>query len=110
MKNISDAMARASLCGLGQTASNPVQSSLRYFMDEYLEHIDDKKCRAGKCLGLVRFVILPEVCKRCKLCVGSCPVNAISGDRQSGFVIDQAKCIKCGKCFEVCKFGAVARR
>ncbi|MFA7158990.1 MAG: NADH-ubiquinone oxidoreductase-F iron-sulfur binding region domain-containing protein [Kiritimatiellia bacterium] len=110
VRRLAQAMQKASLCGLGQSAPNPVLSTLKYFAGEYREHVVEKKCRAGKCLGLVRFVILPEVCKRCKLCVGNCPVNAISGDRQSGFVIDQAKCIKCGKCFEVCKFGAVARR
>jgi NADP-reducing hydrogenase subunit HndC len=110
IRRIAQAMQKASLCGLGQSAPNPVLSSLNYFEEEYREHVVDKKCRAGKCTGLLQFVIVQETCKRCKLCVANCPVNAISGDRQSGFFIEAAKCIKCGKCFEVCKFEAVARR
>ncbi|NLE41398.1 MAG: NADH-quinone oxidoreductase subunit NuoF, partial [Lentisphaerae bacterium] len=109
MKNISDAMARASLCGLGQTASNPVQSSLRYFMDEYLEHIDDKKCRAGKCKKLVKFLIHEDKCVGCTLCARNCPVSCIAGSVKKPHVIDQSKCIKCGVCFEKCKFGAITR-
>ena len=110
IKRIAQAMQKASLCGLGQSAPNPVLSTLNYFAEEYREHVVDKKCRAGKCLGLLQFVIVSEVCKRCKLCVTNCPTKAISGDRQTGFVINQAQCVKCGKCFEVCKFEAVARR
>jgi len=109
MKEISEAMARASLCGLGQTASNPVQSSLRYFMDEYKEHIDDKKCRAGKCKNLLRYSINASKCVGCTACARVCPVNAISGERKQPHTIDTAKCIKCGQCFEVCKFHAVNR-
>jgi NADH:ubiquinone oxidoreductase subunit F (NADH-binding)/(2Fe-2S) ferredoxin/ferredoxin len=109
MKVISEAMARASLCGLGQTASNPVQSSLRYFMDEYKEHIDDKKCRAGKCKSLLSYTIIPEKCVGCTACARVCPVTCISGERKKPHVIDQLRCIKCGQCFEVCKFNAVKR-
>ncbi|HPS08040.1 MAG TPA: NADH-quinone oxidoreductase subunit NuoF [Kiritimatiellia bacterium] len=109
MKDISEAMARASLCGLGQTASNPVQSSLRYFMDEYKEHIDEKKCRAGKCKNLLRYTIDTAKCVGCTACARVCPVNAISGERKQPHAIDTAKCIKCGQCFEVCKFHAVTR-
>jgi len=109
MKEISEAMARASLCGLGQTASNPVQSSLRYFMDEYKEHIDEKKCRAGKCKNLLRYTIDTAKCVGCTACARVCPVNAISGERKQPHAIDTAKCIKCGQCFEVCKFHAVTR-
>jgi len=109
MKEISEAMARASLCGLGQTASNPVQSSLRYFMDEYKEHIDDKKCRAGKCKSLLSYSIIPEKCVGCTACARVCPVSCIAGERRKPHVIDALKCIKCGQCFEVCKFKAVNR-
>ena len=109
MKEISEAMSRASLCGLGQTASNPVQSSLRYFMDEYKEHIDEKKCRAGKCKNLLCYSIDTAKCVGCTACARVCPVNAIAGERKQPHIIDAAKCIKCGQCFEVCKFHAVSR-
>ncbi|MCL1909728.1 MAG: 4Fe-4S binding protein, partial [Kiritimatiellaeota bacterium] len=110
MLAISEAMARASLCGLGQTASNPVQSSLKYFMDEYLEHINEKKCRAGKCKKLISYGIVADKCKGCTVCAKKCPVGAISGELKKPHVIDQSKCIKCGVCFDVCKFGAVTKR
>ncbi len=109
MRDISVAMSRASLCGLGQTASNPVQSSLRYFMDEYKEHIDEKKCRAGKCKNLLRYTILPSKCVGCTACARVCPVSAIAGERKQPHVINAETCIKCGQCFEVCKFHAVTR-
>jgi len=109
MQEISEAMARASLCGLGQTASNPVKSSLRYFMDEYKEHIDEKKCRAGKCKNLLRYTIDTAKCVGCTACARVCPANAIAGERKQPHVIDKTKCIKCGQCFEVCKFHAVNR-
>jgi NADP-reducing hydrogenase subunit HndC len=109
MKEISEAMSRASLCGLGQTASNPVQSSLRYFMDEYKEHIDDKKCRAGKCKNLLSYSITAAQCVGCTACARVCPVAAIAGERKQPHTIDAAKCIKCGQCYEVCKFNAVLR-
>lgn len=109
IKRIAQGMQKASLCALGQTAPNPVMSTLRYFESEYLDHIEKKKCRAGKCTKLLNFTIIPEKCKKCKLCVTNCPVNAISGDRENGYTIDQEKCIKCGRCFDVCKFEAIAR-
>ncbi|MCL1888177.1 MAG: NADH-quinone oxidoreductase subunit NuoF [Kiritimatiellaeota bacterium] len=108
LKAISVAMQRASLCGLGQTASNPVQSMLRYFLDEVKSHILDKKCPAGKCKKLIAYTI-NDKCKGCTACARKCPVGAITGEVKKPHVIDQAKCVKCGVCLEVCKFGAVTR-
>ena len=108
MQAICDAMNKASLCGLGQTASNPVRSTLRYFMDEYMEHIKDKKCRAGKCSKLIQYKIDPAKCKGCTLCARKCPANAITGSVKQPHVIDQSKCIKCGQCEQNCKFGAIS--
>ena len=110
LKVIATAMQRASLCGLGQTAPNPVLSTLRYFPEEYREHVENKKCRAGKCSGLLSYEILQDKCKRCRLCVNNCPAGAIPGDKEQGYTIDTVKCIQCGHCYEVCKFAAVARR
>ena len=98
------------LCGLGQTAPNPVLSTLRYFRDEYEAHIYEKRCPAGHCKKLAKITILPELCKGCSLCSKICPVNAISGQIKSPFVIDQDKCIKCGACMEKCKFGAIVKK
>jgi NADH:ubiquinone oxidoreductase subunit F (NADH-binding)/NAD-dependent dihydropyrimidine dehydrogenase PreA subunit len=109
LKRISLALQKASLCGLGQTAPNPVVSTLNHFEDEYFEHIQEKRCKAQKCSSLFNYTIIQEKCKRCSLCQRNCPVEAIEGNRDVGFTIDQDKCIKCGKCFDVCKFEAVSR-
>jgi NADP-reducing hydrogenase subunit HndC len=109
MKDISLAMQKASLCGLGQTASNPVMSTLRYFMDEYLEHINDKKCRAGKCKKLIVYKILSDKCVGCTMCARVCPVPCISGEKKKPHLIDQTRCIKCGMCYEACKFSAIEK-
>lgn len=109
LKRISTAMQKASLCGLGQSAPNPVVSTLKYFEDEYREHIVEKKCRAGKCKALATFSILEGKCKRCAVCLKNCPAGAISGDRETGFTIDKEKCTKCGICLEVCKFKAIKK-
>ena len=95
-----------SLCGLGQTAPNPVLTTLKYFRHEYEEHINDKKCRAGKCVNLCRFEIT-DACTGCTACALQCPVTAIRGERKEKHVIDQETCIKCGVCRDVCKFDAV---
>ena len=108
MRSICDAMNKASLCGLGQTASNPVRSTLQYFMDEYLEHIHDKKCRSGKCSKLIRYTIDAAKCKGCTMCARKCPAGAIAGSVKVPHVIDPAKCIKCGACEATCKFGAIS--
>ena len=96
-----------SLCGLGQTAPNPVLSTLRYFRDEYVSHIVDKKCPAGVCKSLMQYKIDPDKCKGCTLCARKCPVNAISGTVKQPHVIDTSKCIKCGACIDSCKFKAI---
>lgn len=97
-----------SLCGLGQTSPNPVLSTLRYFRDEYIEHIKEHKCRAGVCKSLAKYVITDK-CVGCSACSRKCPVNAISGEIKKKFNIDQEKCIKCGTCKETCKFGAIVK-
>lgn len=100
----------ASLCGLGQTAPNPVLSTMRYFREEYEEHVRDKKCRAGVCTALFQYYIIPEKCKRCGICAKVCPVQCISGDRQTPYVIDQERCIKCGACMEACPFDSIIKQ
>ena len=110
IKSVGRAMQKAALCGLGQTAPNPVLSTLRYFGDEYLAHINERKCPAGKCKDLVRFVIYEAKCRGCTMCSRKCPANAIAGERQKPHVIDQAKCVKCGECFRTCRFGAISRQ
>ena len=97
------------LCGLGQTAPNPVLTTIRYFRHEYEAHIRDKKCPAGNCKSLIHFTIDADKCKGCTLCARQCPVEAIVGKVKEAHVIDADKCIKCGKCFESCKFGAIVK-
>ena len=96
-----------SLCGLGQTAPNPVLTTLKYFRDEYTAHIVEKKCPAKVCKNLITYTIVAEKCTGCTVCAKKCPVNCISGDRKQPHVIDQSLCIKCGECFSRCKFDAI---
>jgi NADP-reducing hydrogenase subunit HndC len=99
-----------SLCGLGQSAPNPVLSTLQYFKDEYIAHVVDKKCPSGVCKALLSYVIEPDLCKGCTLCLRSCPNDAITGKVKEVHIIDQDKCIKCGVCKEKCRFGAISIR
>jgi NADH:ubiquinone oxidoreductase subunit F (NADH-binding)/(2Fe-2S) ferredoxin len=110
LASISDTVIEASLCGLGKTAPNPVLSTIKYFKDEYLEHIRDKRCRAGVCKDLTEFVIDAEACIGCGVCKKDCAPASISGDLKQVHVIDQATCIKCGNCIDVCNFKAVKVR
>ena len=106
MEGMSETILEASLCQLGGTAPNPVLSTIQYFREEYEEHIREKKCRAGICKSLISYEI-NEKCTGCTLCVESCPVNAITGEKKEIHVIDKEKCIKCSICYEVCNFDAV---
>ena len=99
-----------SLCGLGQTSPNPVLSTLRYFKDEYIAHVQDKRCPAGVCKKLLSYEILPDKCTGCTACARVCPVGAISGKVKEKHVIDKSKCIKCGACMEKCRFGAIIKK
>ena len=106
IKQICETMETGSLCGLGQTASNPVLSTFKYFGEEYIDHIKNKKCPAGKCKALIEFSI-NDKCTGCAVCAKNCPTDAITGVPKEMYSIDQSKCIKCGICEDVCKFEAV---
>jgi NADH-quinone oxidoreductase subunit F/NADP-reducing hydrogenase subunit HndC len=117
LETIGKAMAKASLCALGQTAPNPTVSTLKNFREEYLEHIHDKKCRAGKCKSLVRFQIDPAKCIGCGVCAKKCPSNCITAEdpakypdkKKPPYIIDQNACVKCGECLKACKFNSVKK-
>jgi NADH-quinone oxidoreductase subunit F len=103
---LGDQIKEASLCGLGQTAPNPVLTTIKYFRDEYVTHIEQKRCPAHVCQALLTYTI-SDKCTGCTVCATSCPTNAISGERKQLHVVNQEQCIKCGKCFTVCRFDAV---
>lgn len=108
LEHLGKTIKETSLCGLGQSAPNPVLSTLRYFKEEYLAHVIDKKCPAGVCSDLVSYTI-NENCTGCTLCARKCPVHCISGERKEQHTIDQSSCIRCGECYQVCHFDAVTK-
>lgn len=108
LKNLSETIKDTALCGLGQTSPNPVLSTMRQFADEYLEHVEKKKCRAGVCRNLIQYVI-NDKCVGCTMCARNCPAECISGERKQKHTIDQTRCVKCGVCYETCRFQAIDR-
>jgi ferredoxin len=108
LENLGIVIKGGSLCGLGQTAPNPVLSTLKYFRDEYLEHIKKKRCPAAICRELVVYRVIKEKCTGCQSCVRVCPTGAIVGPRSEPHNIDESKCIKCRACYEICRFDAIA--
>ena len=110
LEELSNSIKAGSLCGLGQSAPNPVLSTLRYFRDEYVAHVVEKRCPAGVCKDLLKYTIIEDKCRGCSACSRVCPVGAISGEIKKPFVIDSSKCIKCGACMDKCKFDAIERK
>ena len=107
IEDLATHMQKSSLCALGQTAPNPILSTMKFFKDEYVAHIEGKTCPAGVCKSLIKYEIIPDKCKGCTLCARNCPVGAITGTVRNPHVIDPDKCIKCGVCMSNCKFGAI---
>jgi NADH:ubiquinone oxidoreductase subunit F (NADH-binding)/NAD-dependent dihydropyrimidine dehydrogenase PreA subunit len=110
LEDLAGTLRDGSLCALGKTAANPVLTTLRYFRDEYVAHIQQKRCPAGVCRELIQYSIDPEKCEGCLRCLRVCPTEAISGEKRKPHTVDQSRCIKCGACYDVCKFGAVTKR
>jgi len=107
LQELGEYIKKTAQCGLGQTAPNPVLTTIKYFRDEYEAHIKEKRCPAHSCGALVKYVINPEKCTGCMICARQCPASAISGEKKKPHLIDQSKCTKCGKCFTVCTFDAI---
>ncbi len=108
LKELGETIRDTALCQLGQTAANPVLSTMQYFMDEYEAHVRDKTCPAKACTAMLQYTIDPEKCTGCTVCARNCPVSCISGERKQPHTIDQAACVKCGTCMEKCRFGAIS--
>jgi ferredoxin len=109
LEHLALGIKKVALCGLGQTAPNPVLSTLSHFRDEYIAHVKDKKCPAKVCRSLVQYVILEDKCKGCGLCTRNCNIGAISGKLQETHRIDQDICLKCGMCMNICRFKAIVK-
>jgi NADH-quinone oxidoreductase subunit F len=109
LESLAGKIKQGSLCGLGQTAPNPVLTTIKYFRPEYEEHVIQKKCPAHLCPSLISYTIIPEKCKGCCVCLKACASGAITGSRKQVHVINEERCIKCGKCFDVCKLDAVQK-
>jgi NAD-dependent dihydropyrimidine dehydrogenase PreA subunit len=109
LEKLSNDVKVTSLCGLGQTAPNPILSTLKYFRDEYEAHIRDKKCPAKVCKDLLTYFIIEAFCKGCGACMRACPAGAITGEKKKPHKIDPSICVRCGACFDVCKFKSVGR-
>ncbi|MFC1950354.1 NADH-ubiquinone oxidoreductase-F iron-sulfur binding region domain-containing protein [Chloroflexota bacterium] len=110
LADLAEILSNGALCALGKTAANPVLSTLRYFREEYIAHIDEKKCPAGVCRELIQYSIDPAKCEGCLRCLRACPTSAISGEKREPHTINQGMCIKCGACYDVCKFSAVIKQ
>ena len=111
LEELATTVTQNSLCALGQTAANPIVSTMKQFREEYIAHVVDKKCPAHVCKNLMQYYIMPEACKKCSKCARNCPVNAISGvPGKEPYVIDQSKCIKCGLCMSTCPFKAIIKK
>ena len=109
LEELAQSIKTTALCGLGQTAPNPVLSTLKYYRHEYEAHIYEHRCPAGQCKALLSYKIDPDKCKGCTLCARNCPANCITGKVREAHVIDNSKCLKCGACMEKCKFGAITK-
>jgi len=107
LEELAKSIKNNSLCGLGQTAPNPVLTTIKYFRDEYIAHVVDKKCPAKVCKKLLTYTIIPEKCTGCVVCAKNCPSNCITGERKEVHFINQDDCIKCGICYDRCKFEAI---
>ena len=107
LEELAGRVKKSSLCGLGQTAPNPVLTTLKYFRDEYIEHIQNKRCPAKHCRELISFRVNEQACTGCTLCARVCPTHAATGERKAPHKIDETLCIKCGLCYEACRFNAI---
>jgi ferredoxin len=110
LKELGEIIKDTALCGLGQTSPNPVLSTMKYFWDEYVAHVQEKKCPAGVCTALLSYYVLPDKCIGCTACKRVCPVACISGEVKKVHEIDQSRCIKCGACQQACRFGAIVKK